>query len=98
MKYLAAILITLSALWAPLIAHACTFDTDCELGSQCVKTQEAINGACVGGMFPGNSNDSEPAYNPGDANGTYGNTCSFDSDCGMGTTCVKEGGVFGACM
>lgn len=98
MKHLVAALIIVSALWAPLVANACTFDTDCAIGSQCKKTSEAINGACVGGLFPGNSHDSDPAYAPGDANGSYGNTCSFDSDCGLGSQCVKADGVFGACM
>lgn len=34
-----------------------------------------------------------------DADGTYGDTCSFDLDCGIGRKCVKESGrLYGACM
>jgi hypothetical protein len=31
-------------------------------------------------------------------NRTYGNTCSFNADCGPGSACVKQGGIEGVCM
>jgi len=77
---------------------ACSFNTDCSAGSICLKASGSIYGACVGGLNPGNSNDRQPVYDPLDINGTYGNTCSFDTDCGPGSSCVKAGGIQGTCL
>lgn len=33
-----------------------------------------------------------------DADGTYGDTCSFDVNCGPGRKCVKGSGIYGTCM
>ena len=82
----------------PATAMACSFDTDCNPGSKCAKAQGDIYGVCLGGIFPGNKNDSQPVYAPLDVNGTYGNTCSFNTDCGPGSVCVKQGGIEGTCM
>ena len=80
-------------------AFACEFDVDCEPGSRCVKARGAIYGVCVGGILPGNLHDRVPVYDPLDLNGTYGNTCSFDIDCGPGSVCVKSpGSIYGTCM
>jgi hypothetical protein len=98
-------------------SYACQFDTDCNVGSQCLKQGYSINGACVGGLNPGNANDREPVYNPLDLNsgsgntstgdarrgnrdsdGTYGDTCSFDVDCGPGGKCAKGNGIYGTCL
>src|SRR5215469_13544283 len=43
---------------------ACSFDTDCEVGSRCLKSPGSIYGICAGGLFPGNSNDRQPVYSP----------------------------------
>jgi hypothetical protein len=79
-------------------ALACSFDTDCEPGSKCAKASGSIYGACVGGLFPGNSHDQTPVTAPLDINGTYGNTCSFDVDCGPGSKCLKGSGIYGTCI
>lgn len=99
-------------------AVACQFNTDCNVGSTCLKQGNSLYGACVGGLNPGNSNDRKPSYNPldlnrgslqnpntGDArrrmdsNGTYGDTCSFSTQCGVGSQCVKSvGSITGTCM
>ena len=80
-------------------AYACMFDTDCQPGSKCVKKGGSIYGVCVGGISPGNSNDAVPVEAPLDINGTYGNTCSFNTDCGPGAICYKpNGGIYGTCM
>jgi hypothetical protein len=79
-------------------AYSCSFDTDCKPGSKCVKKSGSIYGVCVGGISPGNSNDRKPVYSPTDPNRTYGNTCSFNTDCGPGSVCVKSGGIKGTCM
>lgn len=79
-------------------AFACSFDTDCEPGSKCLKSSGSIYGVCVGGISPGNSNDRQPVTAPLDLNRTYGNTCSFNTDCGPGSVCVKDGGIYGTCM
>ncbi len=90
---------------------ACQFDTDCQPGSTCIKSGYQLYGACVGGISPGNSNDRQPVYNTFDLNkntwdtkkdndnGTYGDTCSFDLDCGIGGRCAKSSGsIRGTCM
>ena len=97
-------------------AYSCQFDTDCNVGSKCVKNGYSINGICAGGLSPGNANDNSPVYDPLDLNtcygngsdgdarnktdsdGTYGDTCSFDIDCGIGRKCVKGSGIYGVCM
>ena len=80
-------------------AFACAFNLDCELGSKCIKPQGSLFGICVGGMFPGNSFDSEPVINPLDLNQTYGNTCSFNLDCGLNMVCAKQSGnILGVCL
>lgn len=79
-------------------ALACTFDTDCSIGSHCLKSSGSIYGICAGGMNPGNRYDQQPVQAPLDLNHTYGNTCSFDTDCGPGSVCMKNSGIYGVCM
>lgn len=91
-------ILTSIAFLLPATIFACSFDTDCNPGSKCAKASGSIYGVCLGGISPGNSNDREPVRAPLDINGTYGNTCSFDVDCGPGSACVKRGGIEGVCM
>jgi len=80
-------------------ADACEFDTDCEPGSKCLKSDGQLYGVCVGGISPGNANDRVPVESPLDPNGTVGNTCEFNTDCGPGSQCVKpNGGIYGTCL
>jgi hypothetical protein len=75
---------------------ACSFDTDCGIGSRCVK-RNSIYGVCVGGSNPGNSYDRRPIYSP--SYPEYGNTCSFNTDCGVGMLCVKGSySIKGTCV
>ena len=94
LKYLAVV----SFMATTIVAHACSFDTDCQPGAKCTKRSGQPYGVCVGGISPGNKNDRQPVTAPLDVNRTYGNTCSFDTDCGPGSICVKRGGIEGACM
>ena len=82
----------------PAAVLACSFDTDCRPGSKCAKAPGSLEGVCFGGISPGNKNDDRPVYSPLDVNRTYGNTCSFNTDCGPGSVCVKQGGIEGVCM
>lgn len=77
---------------------ACSFSTDCQPGSRCVKASGSLYGVCVGGIAPGNTNDRQPVRSPLDTNRTYGNTCSFSTDCGPGSVCVKDRGIYGTCV
>lgn len=78
---------------------ACQFNTDCAVGSQCVKNPGSIHGICAGGLSPGNDNDRVPVRAPMDIDNTYGDTCTFDSDCGMRNRCYKSSGsVSGVCV
>ena len=80
-------------------SFACQFDTDCYPGSKCIKSSGNIYGVCAGGLNPGNSNDQQPVNSPTDPNGTTGNTCSFDTDCGPGSICYKSNGsIYGTCL
>jgi len=90
--------LTVFLLGTPGDATACQFDTDCQVGSKCIKPSGSINGWCVGGLNPGNANDRKPARDPLDITGKKGNTCSFDTDCGPGGECVKGNGIYGTCL
>jgi hypothetical protein len=94
---LALLVAAVLLVWADY-ASACMFDTDCVVGSRCVKAVGSLYGVCGGGMFPGNRNDQQPVYDPFDPNRTTGNTCTFDMECGMGARCVKAGGLYGVCL
>jgi hypothetical protein len=92
-------LIVASILLTSTPAIACIFDTDCGPGSKCLKG-DGPYGVCADGIAPGNSNDQTPAQEqPPDLNGTTGETCNFDPDCGLGSKCLKSSGsVSGVCM
>jgi hypothetical protein len=87
------------ALLTPTISLACSFDTDCDVGSKCIKKSGQIYGFCAGGMNPGNDNDRVPVRDSLDLNKSAGNTCNFDVDCGPGSKCLKEDGyITGVCV
>jgi hypothetical protein len=80
-------------------ALACSFDTDCSPGSRCLKSSGSLYGVCAGGISPGNANDNRPVYSPLDIDRTIGNTCSFDTDCGVSNRCLKSSGsISGVCV
>jgi len=89
MKVAASIILILPLTYA----FSCQFNTDCEVGSKCVKNG-GLYGYCMGGMNPGNSYDNQPAT---DIRGGGGYTCSFNTDCDVGYRCAKSG-IQGVCL
>jgi predicted small secreted protein len=79
-------------------ALACQFNTDCGIGSKCIKEAGKREGICMGGMNPGNSNDRNPYSNPMRPDSSVGNTCQYNSDCNVREKCVKERGLNGVCV
>jgi hypothetical protein len=78
---------------------ACSFDVDCEVGSECIKNSGSFDGVCIGGLYPGNKNDRQPVYDPLDVNGTVGNTCYSSVDCGRGNYCAtSSSAIAGVCL
>jgi hypothetical protein len=96
-RFLPVIAAVITLFAAP--ALACEFDTDCEVGSHCAKRRGEIDGYCAGGLYPGNDNDRRPYEDPLDITESVGDTCSFDTDCGVGARCAKQAGrIDGVCV
>jgi hypothetical protein len=93
-----ALVLTLALSLLSGSAFACQFNTDCAVGSKCMKESGKLEGICMGGMNPGNNNDRKPygQRGYGSSNENTGNTCSFDTECGIGAKCYKSG-IKGVC-
>lgn len=71
-------------------ASACRYNTDCAIGSVCLRsTNWDEHGVCTGGNKPGNSWDRTPVYNQNNSRDRIGQTCRYDTDCGLYRSCVK---------
>lgn len=84
---------------ASAVSVACSYDTDCGYGSQCLKSGYSQYGICAGGQNPGNNSDRVPVRESGYSNEMVGNTCSYDAQCGYGHSCAKSNyNSQGVCM
>ncbi len=89
----------------PNQALCCSFTAHCAPGSVCLNVPSnphPRHGVCVGGLSPGNDHDRDSVLPTGgiqDLDGTYGNTCLFDSDCGIDSKCAKDSdAIHGTCL
>lgn len=69
------------------LAHACSYDTDCEVGSKCTKEGYQPYGVCTNSTYSTGNRDSGPRYGLGSH---AGEICAFRSDCSPGARCIKE--------
>lgn len=100
MRMTMGMLIALCALVASGLTLAeCYSDFDCGYGNKCVKASGDINitGVCVkpSDQFGNPKQDySAPQPQPRKVRG-----CSFDTDCGIGFSCLKRSGqIHGICV
>lgn len=87
----------------PVPTLACSFDTECNPGSKCLKRSGQLEGVCAGGMFPGRPTQNDQQARNRDPyqwnNRTEGQQCSFNTECGAGSMCLKEAGrLYGVCI
>ena len=91
-------LIGVIALTAAGWAGACQLDVHCSEGSLCIKPAGNLDGMCMDGLDPGWGTDRTLPKDPLDIMGEQGAICEFDTDCGIGGTCVMDGGLYGTCL
>ena len=83
-------LLVMLFLLCPVAAFACSVDTDYKHGSTCLKASGSVAGVCLEGIFPTTQGASNTGEAPPDPNGTNGKSCAFDTDCGVGSRCLKD--------
>jgi hypothetical protein len=94
-----SVLFVTAALLGTSSAWGCVVGSDCAIGSRCLKKDGAAYGLCVGGLHPGNENDRRPVEKSFDMDKTFGNTCSYDMDCGLSNRCARRPGkMSGVCV
>jgi hypothetical protein len=91
------LLIALPLLW-PAAGLACSLDSECAPGSICLKASGSASGVCIGDLSVGNQSGQPSEDVPLDPSGTSGKKCSFDTDCGTGSRCVKSSTIDGVCI
>ena len=98
-RIVTALMIAFAILCNGVAIADCYSDFDCGYGNKCVKASGDINitGVCVrpSDQFGNPKPDySAPQPQPRKVSG-----CSFDTDCGIGFSCVKRNGqIYGICV
>jgi len=79
-------------------AMACNFDTDCQIGFECVKTGYDLKGVCVGNRYTPDPPRDRAPYKPKWILDKKGESCSYDIECGISRKCLKDGfSLYGVC-
>lgn len=95
-KYI--LIFILPVFFVGIVNAACYTDYDCGYGNKCVKSSGDYNvtGVCVSGS--NTYGVTPPGYNMG-SNPTIVKSCSFDTDCTYGYSCMKRSGqLTGICV
>ena len=77
----------------------CMNDHECEENQRCIKTNGSFLGVCKEGQWPEKVKNKRSTFAPLDVDGTDGDACRIDKDCGFVNKCVKEtDSAFGICL
>jgi hypothetical protein len=95
------VLASVSFVLSSTIADACISDYDCGYGRKCIKAAGDINanGVCVQPVDSNGNKDYRANSNWGKSQPTAVKSCQFDTDCGIGGSCMKKSGsIYGICF
>jgi hypothetical protein len=82
-------------------SYACRNDLDCGFGNKCVKPAGdfSLQGTCVTQVNQFGAPDPARFAQPISGTTTTIESCSFDTDCGLGAHCMKRvGQIYGMCV
>jgi hypothetical protein len=79
-------------------AFACQFDSDCNVGWQCLKQLGQTEGTCTSNRAGGHADDAGLSRDPTDPARSAQHSCDVDLDCGAMGKCLRaQGRASGVC-